>query len=98
MPAIFFASRVELDAKQELGRYQDGLDRQLDPAVEAVAILDRQVDELHQFRQLARGDGPAIGATGELFDDRPGHFGNVRLGLRRPEDDPPVRLGERIAR
>ena len=68
MPAAAPAA-IELDPEEELGRYQDGLDGELDAPLEAVAVLASQVNEPQQPGELAAGHRPAIGPGRELAQD-----------------------------
>ena len=85
---------AEFDPEEELRRDEDRFHGELNPALEALAVLLGDVHELEQAGDLALSDRAAIGTGREPFEDLAGDLGLVPV-RRLLEDDPPVRLGLR---
>ena len=90
------ARGVGLDAEEELRAHEDRGERVFDAGLEARALGGAVAEELKRLAQIVVGDGAAIGAAGELGEDRArlrfvGAGGHGRVA----ENQPPAR---RVAR
>src|SRR5512141_3029724 len=62
-------ARVTLDVEQEVGRYKDRLQSELDALLRRLPMLLCERDELQQRAHLGPGDRTPVSAPGQVGDD-----------------------------
>src|SRR5439155_21112334 len=83
------APRVLLDAEEEVGRDEDGLDGQADRVFEGIALLAGAGGQADERSDLAGRHGPPIGPAREAGHD-PAHASRPVPAVEMPADVDPL--------